>query len=93
VLPNVRAGLITLTILSFQSSWNEFAFYEVANTNPDHFTLTTGLANMAAGGIGRATEYPLNMGASLIATIPVAILFFAFQRHFVRTDTGAAVKG
>lgn len=56
VLPVVRPGLITLTILSFQSSWNEFSFFLVATVDPKYYTLTTGLANLTGARSGRATS-------------------------------------
>lgn len=93
VLPVVRPGLITLTILSFQGSWNEFSFFLVATVDPKYYTLTTGLAHLSTGSLGQATQYPLKMGAALLATIPIAILFFVFQKRFTRGQLGAGVKG
>jgi len=93
VLPVVRPGLITLTILSFQSSWNEFSFFLIATVDPKYYTLTTGLANLSNGSLGQATQYPLKMGAALLATIPIAALFFIFQKRFTRGQMSGAVKG
>ena len=44
VLPMARPALITLTILSFQGSWNEFTHFLVATQSGRYETLTTGLA-------------------------------------------------
>lgn len=93
VLPVVRPGLITLTILSFQGSWNEFSFFLVATVDPKYYTLTTGLANLTGGSLGNGNQYPLNLGAALLATIPVAILFFVFQKRFTRGQLSGSVKG
>jgi multiple sugar transport system permease protein len=93
VLPMVRPGLITLTILSFQSSWNEFSFFLIATVDPKYYTLTTGLANISGGGLGQVNLFPLKMGAALLTTVPVAILFFAFQRHITRNQASAGIKG
>lgn len=70
VLPVVRPGIITLTILSFQSAWNEFAFFEVATISPKYFTLTTGLANIVGGGLSAGDQFPLKLGATLLTTLP-----------------------
>ena len=93
VMPLSRPGLITLTILSFQSSWNEFSFFLVANGDPNKYTLTTGLANLTSGSLGAGNQFPLNMGAALLTTIPVAIVFFLFQRQFTGNQFSAGVKG
>ncbi|MDQ7907344.1 carbohydrate ABC transporter permease [Phytohabitans sp. ZYX-F-186] len=93
VLPMARPALITLTILSFQGSWNEFPHTLVAVQNPDLFTLPRGLADLVSGSLGTGTQYPLKLGAALLATIPVAVIFVIFQRYFVRGATEGAEKG
>ena len=93
ILPLARPGLITLTILSFQGSWNEFQLFLVATSDPQYNTLTTGLAKFSSGQLGSGTQYPVTLGAALLSTIPVAIVFFTFQRHFIGGQLSAAVKG
>jgi multiple sugar transport system permease protein len=93
VLPMARPALITLTILSFQGSWNELPATLVAVQSPKYFTLPRGLADLVGGSLGSGTQYPLKLGAALLATIPVAIIFMVFQRHFVRGANEGAVKG
>ncbi|WP_307804831.1 ABC transporter permease subunit [Streptomyces sp. VRA16 Mangrove soil] len=83
VLPIARPALITLTILSFQGSWNEFTHFVVTTQSADHATLTTGLAQFVSGGLGVGTQYPLKLTAALLATVPVAIVFFAFRAQGV----------
>jgi multiple sugar transport system permease protein len=92
VLPMSRPALITLTIISFQGSWNEFTQYLVATQSSRYETLTTGLARFVSGSLGAGTQYPLKLAAALMSTIPVAVLFFCFQRHFVRNANAGSVK-
>jgi len=93
VLPMARPALITLTILSFQSSWNEFPHTLVAVQDSSLFTLPRGLADLVSGSLGSGTQYPLKLGAALLATIPVAIIFVVFQRYFVRDANEGADRG
>ncbi len=93
ILPMARPALITLTILAFQGSWNEFSHFLVVTQSPEHRTMITGLASLTSGEYGSGTRFPLKMGAALLTTIPVALLFFAFQRHFVRGANEGAEKG
>ncbi len=93
VLPVVRPGLITLTILSFQGSWNEFQFFEIATISPKYYTLTTGLANIVGGGLSAGTQFPLKLGASALTILPIAVLFFVLQRHITPGRMSGAVKG
>lgn len=93
VLPMARPALITLTILSFQGSWNEFSHFLVTTESGSLKTLITGLADLTTGSFGSGTQYPLKMTTALISTIPVAILFFTFQRYLVRGANEGGVKG
>ncbi|GGL00417.1 carbohydrate ABC transporter permease [Streptomyces flaveus] len=93
VLPMARPALITLTILSFQGSWNELAHFIVSRQSPELNTLTSGVASLVSGQLGSGNQYPLKLAATLLMTIPVALVFFAFQRHFVRGGTAGATKG
>ncbi|MEV4473600.1 carbohydrate ABC transporter permease [Nonomuraea salmonea] len=93
VLPMSRPALITLTILSFQGSWNEFPHTLVAVQDPALFTLPRGLADLVSGSLGGGTQFPLKLGAALLATIPVAVIFVLFQRHFIRDANEGAEKG
>jgi multiple sugar transport system permease protein len=93
VLPMSRPALVTITILSFQGSWNELAHFIVASQDPSLFTLTKGVATLTSGQLGSGQQYPISMAAALIMTIPVAVVFFIFQKHLVRGGTSGAVKG
>ncbi|MFF4623179.1 carbohydrate ABC transporter permease [Nonomuraea jabiensis] len=93
VLPMARPALLTLTIISFQGSWNEFPHTLVAVQNPELFTLPRGLADLVSGSLGKGTQYPLKLGAALMATIPVAVVFVIFQRYFVRGANEGSEKG
>jgi multiple sugar transport system permease protein len=93
VLPMAKPALITLTILSWQSSWNELAHMIVSRSSPHLNTLTTGVATLAAGGFGSGNRYPLKLAAALLMTLPVAFVFLIFQRRFMRGATEGGVKG
>ncbi|MDQ3628097.1 MAG: carbohydrate ABC transporter permease [Actinomycetota bacterium] len=93
VLPMARPALITLTILSFQGSWNEFTHMLVATERGDRDVLTTGMATLFSGGLGGGEQFPLKLAVALIATLPVAFVFFTFQRYFTAGANEGAEKG
>ena len=88
VLPMARPSLIAITVLSVQGAWNEFTAFLVATDKPKFNTLTLGLAQLR-GGLGSGNNYPLFLGAAVLTTIPIIIVFFSFQRYF----TGDAAAG
>lgn len=89
VLPMARPALITIVILSFQGSWNELSHFIVSTQSPELTTLTKGVASLASGQLSQGTQYPLKLAAAAIMTVPVAVMFFIFQRRIMNTTEGA----
>jgi multiple sugar transport system permease protein len=89
VLPMARPAVVTIIILSFQGSWNELSHFVVSTQSPALTTLTKGVASLAAGQLGQATQYPLKLAAAAVMTIPVAIVFFIFQRRILNASDGS----
>lgn len=89
VLPMARPALVTLIILSFQGSWNELGHFIVSRQSPELNTLTTGVASLVSGQLGSGNQFPLQLAAAVLMTIPVAVLFFIFQRRIMNTTAGA----
>lgn len=92
VLPMARPALITIIIISFQGSWNELSHFIVSTQSPDLTTLTKGVASLASGQLSQGTQFPIKLAAAAIMTVPVAVLFFVFQKRIMNTTEGA-VKG
>jgi multiple sugar transport system permease protein len=88
VLPMARPALVTLFILSFQGSWNEFGSFIVSTQSPGLRTLTTGIAGLFSGQLGSGNQFPLKLAAAILMTIPVAVIFFIFQRKIMNTTEG-----
>ena len=93
VLPMAKPALITLTILSFQGSWNELGHFIIATNDPSLYTLTRGVAGLTSGGLGAGNQFPITMMAGLIMTIPTALVFIIFQRYFTQGANVGAEKG
>ncbi len=89
VLPMARPALITIVILSFQGSWNELSHFIVSTQSPELTTLTKGVASLASGQLSQGTQYPLKLAAAAIMTVPVAVMFFIFQRRIMNSTEGA----
>lgn len=89
VLPMARPALMTLVILSFQGSWNELNHFIVSAQSPELTVLTKGVASLASGQLGAGNQFPLQLAAALLMTIPVAIVFFVFQKQIMNASGGA----
>lgn len=89
VLPMARPALMTIIILSFQGSWNELTHFIISTQNPSLTTLTKGVAQLASGQLSQGTQYPIKLAAAALMTIPVAVVFFVFQKRIMNASAGA----
>lgn len=89
-MPSVRGTLSVVAIFSFMFAWDDFLWPLIILSNPDHFTLTVGIQYLS--GAFTSNQRVIAAG-SMIALIPLLILFFALQRFFFRGVGEGAVKG
>jgi multiple sugar transport system permease protein len=92
VLPTAKPALIALIIFSFQGAWNDFMHPLIVITvNQDLFTLPLGLA-LLRGGMGQNLQWNSLMAGSMLTTLPMAVIFFAFQRYFIEGISYSGIK-
>lgn len=89
VLPMARPALVTISILSFQGSWNELSHFIVSTQSSALTTLTKGVASLASGQLSSGNQYPVKLAAAVVMTIPVAVLFFIFQKQIMNSSEGS----
>jgi multiple sugar transport system permease protein len=89
-LPLAKPALATATIFTFLACWDEFPIALTMISTSETRTLPVAIAGFQGE---NATQWGLVFAASLIAVIPVIIVFLVFQRYFVQGLTAGAVKG
>jgi multiple sugar transport system permease protein len=89
VLPMARPALMVIVILSFQGSWNELSHFIVSTQSTELTTLTKGVAQLASGQLSQGSQFPIKLAAALLMTIPVALVFFVFQKRIMNVSAGA----
>ncbi|WP_026185023.1 carbohydrate ABC transporter permease [Salinispora vitiensis] len=89
-LPNVRGMLSVITIFAFIGAWDDFLWPLIVLTDPQNYTLTVGLQYLS----GAFTANPRVIAAgTMIAFIPIVIVFATLQRFFFRGVEEGAIKG
>jgi len=89
LFPLSRPALMSLVVLLFMWTWNEF-FLALVMVSGDLRTLPVGLALLR----GRyASDVPVMAAAATMVFMPVVVLYFLFQRHFIRGMISGALKG
>ncbi len=89
VLPLALPGLVTATIFTFIAAWNEFVIAFTVEGSPTHQPITVGLDSF----IGQyQVQWEYLFAGSLIAIIPVVILFAFIEKWLVTGLTAGSVK-
>lgn len=89
ILPIALPGLVTAFIFTFISAWNEFVIALTIESSPAHQPLTVGLESL----IGQyQVQWQYLFAGSLIAIVPVVILFAMIEKYLVSGLTAGSVK-
>lgn len=89
VLPISQTQLLTLGLLTFQGAWNDFMWPLLVLRTPENFTLPIGLQWFRGEYF---TLYSIILAGSLFNTLPILVLFFAFQKYFVQSIASTGSK-
>jgi multiple sugar transport system permease protein len=90
LIPLIKPALATAAIFNFMWVWNDFMGPLIYLDSPHNFTVTLALSFFK--GQFRA-DYPMLMAASIVALLPMALLFFFAQRFFIEGITMTGLKG
>lgn len=90
VLPNAVPALLTLGIYIFVNNWNDLLWPLVFTTDAEMGTVTSGLTLLT--GPGGIIPQGVMMAGSLIAVLPLAIVFLLIQRRFVESIASTGLK-
>ena len=90
ILPISIPSLVATALFAFVNAWNEFMFGYVFINDEAHRTLTPGITLFK--GL-YTTDWGSIMSASVLAVLPVVILFIYLQKFLIERMTAASVKG
>lgn len=90
VLPAVRPALAFLGIYTFISAWNDYAWPLIAMIDPKKVTLQVALAQLNTA---HHTDYSMVMAGTLLAVLPLVVVFILFARQFIRDAMNGALRG
>ena len=91
IFPMAVPGLVSIAIYGFVWSWNDLLYSMTLVTDASRRTLAPGLVMTFLG--EASTNWSAMMSASIVAAIPVTIIFIFLQRYFIAGLTSGAVKG
>lgn len=90
ILPISTPGMAVVALFAFTHAWNEFLYALVYVYSNDAKTLTTGLTGMM---MGDTFIWGQLMAASVVAIVPILIIYIVAQKYIVEGLAAGSVKG
>ncbi len=91
ILPISGPMLVTVTLVSLVTKWNDFLWPLISTNSENMRTLPIGLSYLfSAEG---ASQWGLIMAATIFVILPVLLIFLRWQKHIVSGLTSGATKG
>jgi hypothetical protein len=89
-LPVLRPALAFLGIFTFVNAWNDYLWPLVVLIDSNHVTLQVALSQL--NGL-YVKDYSVVMAGTLVAVVPLIVVFLFGARHFIRNISAGALKG
>ncbi len=90
LIPMAAPGIVTALIFVFINAWNEYTIATVLISTAANRPITVGITQFSSFNM---IEWQYLFAASLVATIPVVILFMSIEKHLTSGLTSGGVKG
>jgi len=91
LMPQAMPAVMTLCVLVFTYTWNEFLLALVlVSGSESHQTAPLGLSFFA--GAARAGDPTKVAAAAVLVALPIVVVYLFLQRHFVRGMLGGSIK-
>lgn len=92
ILPLIRPAIAAQLILWFMGIWNDYLAPIIYLNSPEKQTLQLVIANFNAT-YAIQSDYPLIMAASVVALLPMIIVFVIFQKQIIESIAISGIKG
>ncbi|WP_406471559.1 carbohydrate ABC transporter permease [Streptomyces sp. NBC_01615] len=84
MLPITRPAWITMSILAFQMSWNDYLNPLIYLYSSEKWPLSVGMASFVSQFAGQTPDWNLFMATNLLYMLPPLAVFFVAQRYFIQ---------
>ena len=91
-LPLCKPAIAANIIIVFMATWNDYLGPLIYTNSPERSTVQLVIASFVSF-YEEQTDLPIVMAASVIAVLPVLIVFIVLQKHFVNSFALSGIKG
>ncbi len=89
-LPILKPAIAFLAIFTFMGAWNNYLWPMVVISDPKKYVIQVALAQL--NGVHKDTDYAMVMSGTLLATIPLILIFLTFSKQFISDIAAGAIK-
>jgi len=89
MVPLAKPAIVTVAILKFIGGWNAYLWVLIMTNSELMRTVPVGLKSFSSE-VG--TEYELLMAASVLAVLPILVLYFFTQKQFIKSFARTGIK-
>ena len=91
-LPLCKPAIAANVIIVFMATWNDYLGPLIFTSSPENSTVQLVIASLNSY-YAEQTDFPLIMAASIVAVLPVVVLFTITQKYFVESFSFTGIKG
>ncbi len=91
MVPLAKPAIVTLALLEFIWTWNEFRWIQLVTASSNMRTVSVGLVGFLQTDGGSQTQ--LAMAVAVMVVLPIIILYLFTQRYFTEGITTTGLKG
>ncbi len=93
LVPLSMPSIITITILKMMGAWNSYVWPRLVTTTDAYKLVTNGLRTAFNDEASGRINYPLQMAAVVIVSLPLFIIFVIFRKYIMRGVSRSGTKG
>ena len=88
--PMLLPAVSFLALFTFMNTWNDYLWPLIIISKPEKYTIQVALSQLNGAYYG--INYGMIMAGTLLATLPLIIVFLIFSRHFMENISAGAIK-
>ena len=93
MIPLALPTLISITILKMMGAWNSYMWPNLVADNEKYHLITNGLRNAFTDANSMRTDFPLQMAAITIVSIPLFLVFIFLRKYIMKGVSRSGIKG
>lgn len=93
MIPLALPTIITITILKMMGAWNSYMWPRLVANDDAHALVTYGLRNAFQDVSGDDVNYPVQMAAVAVVSLPLFLVFVFFRKYIMKGVSRSGIKG